>query len=133
MFYAVINSGAIPLNAKSTLVFETVILNVGGHYNNNDGVFVAPREGYYLFSWTVTIDHNDYAVTELVVENKIISTAGETGTENNNRSASMTALCRMQKDEHAFIRTTSYGSTNVFYSINRYPQTSFLGMLVQGI
>lgn len=95
MFYAVINSGAIPLNAKSTLVFETVILNVGGHYNKNDGVFVAPREGYYLFSWTVTIDPNDYAVTELVVENKIISTAGETGTESNHRSASMTALWRM--------------------------------------
>lgn len=128
MFYAVIHSVAIPLNSKSTLVFETVILNVGGYYNKYDGVFVAPRVGYYMFSWTVTIDPNDYVVTELVVGNKIISTAGETGTESNHCSASMNDLCRMQKEKHAFIRTTSYGSTIVFYSINRYPQTSFHGI-----
>lgn len=118
------------LNTKSTVVFGSVILNTGGHYNLNDGVFVAPRKGIYLFSWTVSSYSGKYVVTELVVQNRIISNAGETDTEGFYHSASMTALCRMQKGEHAFIRTTSYGTDNVIYSYSQYPRSSFLGMIV---
>ncbi|CAC5375406.1 unnamed protein product [Mytilus coruscus] len=131
MFYALIKSGSnIYLNAKSTVVFESVILNIGGHYNSNDGVFVAPRKGVYLFSWTVSSAVSKYILTQLVVQNRIISNAGETDTDPFYHSASMTSLCRMQKGDHAFIRTTSYGAENVIYSYDQRPRSSFLGMLV---
>ncbi|XP_063425644.1 cerebellin-4-like [Mytilus trossulus] len=131
MFYALIKSAStIYLSAKSTVVFESVMLNIGSNYNSNDGVFVAPRKGVYLFSWTVSSTASKYILTQLVVQNRIISNAGETDTDPFYHSASMTALCRMQKDDHAFIRTTAYGGENAIYSYDQRPRSSFLGMLV---
>lgn len=130
MFYARINRSSFILQTLSTLVFETVILNIGEHYDKYDGVFVAPRKGIYLFSWTVSIYSSNYAVTELIVEGRSVSNTGSTDPAGGHHSASMTVLSRMNKDEHAFIRTTTYGSKNVFYSAGSYPYSSFLGMLV---
>jgi hypothetical protein len=50
MFYAVIRGKTLTLNVDSILVFETVIVNEGEHYDPYDGVFVAPQKGVYLFS-----------------------------------------------------------------------------------
>lgn len=130
MFYAKISGRSFTLQMQSTVVFETVILNIGHHYDQYDGIFVAPRKGVYMFSWTVSIGSGNYVVAELVVEEKIIAGSGNTDNNGGHHSASMTALCRMDKDDHAFIRTSSYSSANVFYSNPNYPQTSFLGMLV---
>jgi hypothetical protein len=62
---------------KSILVFERVVMNIGGHYNNIDGIFVAPKTGIYLFAWTVCTIGANYAFTELMVDNTMISRAGE--------------------------------------------------------
>ncbi|VDI45480.1 Hypothetical predicted protein [Mytilus galloprovincialis] len=130
MFYARINRSGFTLQTLSTLVFDTVILNLGEHYDKYDGVFVAPRKGIYLFSWTLSIHGGIYAVTELIVEGQGVSNSGSTGTSGGHQSASMTTLSRMKKDDHAFIRTTTYGSKHVFYSLSNHPRSSFLGMLV---
>ncbi|VDI21793.1 Hypothetical predicted protein [Mytilus galloprovincialis] len=130
MFYAKIANRDFTLHILSTVVFETVILNIGGCYDKYDGIFVAPRKGVYMFSWTVSTQSSKHAVTELVVEDKIISTTGNTDNAGGIHSASMTALCNMDKNEHAFIRTANHASANDFYSKPAYPQTSFLGMLV---
>ena len=54
MFYAVIRGETLTLNVDGILVFETVIVNEGEHYDPYDGVFVAPQKGVYLFSRTVS-------------------------------------------------------------------------------
>ncbi|VDI45479.1 Hypothetical predicted protein [Mytilus galloprovincialis] len=82
------------------------------------------------FIWTVSISSGNYGVTEQVVEGQSISHTGSSDNNGGVHSASMTTLSRMNKDEHAFIRTTTYGSTNTFYSAGNYPHSSFLGMLV---
>jgi hypothetical protein len=57
MFYATTRDEtySFTLEKKSILVFERVVMNIGGHYNNMDGIFVAPKTGIYLFAWTVCI------------------------------------------------------------------------------
>jgi hypothetical protein len=50
MFYAVIKDKHLTFNKDAILVFETVIVNEGEHYDPYDGVFVAPQKGVYLFS-----------------------------------------------------------------------------------
>jgi hypothetical protein len=77
MFYAVIRGKSLTFNVDTILVFETVIVNEGEHYDPYDGVFVAPQKGVYLFSWTVSGNGGSYIVTELVVEQNTISSAGE--------------------------------------------------------
>jgi hypothetical protein len=54
MFYAVIRDKHLTINKDAILVFETMIVNEGEHYDPYDGVFVAPQKGVYLFWWTVS-------------------------------------------------------------------------------
>jgi hypothetical protein len=130
MFYAVIKGKTLTLNIDTILVFETVIVNEGGQYDLYDGVFVAPQKGVYLFSWTVTGNGANYIVSELVVEENVISSAGEYNGKGGHASGSMTALCKMEQGDHAWIRTTGVSSSHYLYSHDNYPQSSFLGMLI---
>jgi hypothetical protein len=130
MFYAVIRGKSFTSNVDAILVFETVIVNEGEHYDPYDGVFVAPQKGVYLFSWTVSGYSTKHIVTELVVEQNTISSAGEYNGGGGYPSGSMTALCKMEKGDHAWIRTTGVSSEHHIYSKDNYPQSAFLGLLI---
>lgn len=134
MFFAIIKSNEFNLETESTVVFETVTVNEGGQYNKYDGVFVAPQDGFYLFSWTVSTVNTHRVITELVVENGVISSTGEKSVDSGDlMSASMTAICRMKKGHHAFIRTTGYSGPHFFLSKDDYPRSSFLGLLIHAL
>jgi hypothetical protein len=133
MFYAVIRDKQLNFNVDAILVFETVIVNEGEHYDPYDGVFVAPQKGVYLFSWTVSGYSGHFIVAELVVEQNTISSAGEQNGGEGYPSGSMTALCKMEKGDHAWIRTTGVASDHQIHSTDNYPQSSFLGLLIDSI
>ena len=133
MFYAVTRDKHLIFNKDSILVFETVIVDEGEHYDPYDGVFVAPQKGVYLFSWTVSGHSTNYIVTELVVEENTISSAGELNSGGGNPSGSMTALCKMEKGDHAWIRTTGVSAEHHLNSKDNYPQSSFLGLLIDNM
>ncbi|CAG2231595.1 unnamed protein product [Mytilus edulis] len=118
------------LEKLSTVIYEKTIVNTGGHYNTFDGVFVAPRSGTYFFSWTSCTSSANYAFTELMVENQLIARAGVYEHAGNNHCGSMTSLCKMNKEDHAWIRTTPYGPKHYFYFHRNTPSSSFLGMLM---
>ena len=107
-------------------------MNIGGHYNNIDGIFVAPKTGIYLFAWTVCTHGANYAFTELMVDNTMISRAGEYESGGHHDCGSMTAVSRMDRDKHAWIRTTGYGPKNLFYTVKEGSQSSFMGIIVHG-
>jgi hypothetical protein len=132
MFYAVIRGKHLTLNVDAILFFETMIVNEGEHYDPYDGVFVAPRKGVYFFSWTVSGINGNYIVAELVVEQNTISSAGEDNA-GCHPSGSMTALCKMEKGDHAWIRTTGASTGHQLYSADNYPQSSFLGLLIDSM
>lgn len=48
-FHAVAYS---PTN-NAVVIFDHVITNVGGGYDNTTGVFTVPTPGLYVFSWTI--------------------------------------------------------------------------------
>jgi hypothetical protein len=133
MFYAVIKDKHVTFIKDAILVFETVIVNEGEHYDPYDGVFVAPQKGVYLFSWTVSGHTTKCIVTELVVEQNTISSGGEYNGGGGYPSGSMTALCKMKKGEHAWIRTTGVTSDYYLHSYDNHPQSSFLGLLIDSM
>jgi hypothetical protein len=133
MFYAVIKDKHLTFNKDAILVFETVIVNEGEHYDPYDGVFVAPQKGVYLFSWTVSGYATNYIVTDLVVEQNTISSAGEKNGGGDYPSGSMTALCKMEQGDHAWIRTTGASTGHQLYSADNYPQSAFLGLLIDSM
>ena len=133
MCYAVMRTKHFNFNVDAILVFETVIVNEGEHYDPYDGVFVAPQKGVYLFSWTVSGNGAKYIVTELVVEQNTIASAGELNSGGGHPSGSMTALCKMEKGDHAWIRTTGVTGAHAIYSNDNYPQSAFLGLLIDNM
>ena len=44
------------LGVNQNIVFDKVFLNLGDGYHSNQGVFIAPTSGIYLFSASVTSD-----------------------------------------------------------------------------
>ncbi|CAG2214462.1 unnamed protein product [Mytilus edulis] len=129
MFYA-LTERTFTLEKLSTVIYEKTIINTGGHYNTFDGVFVAPKSGTYFFSWTSCTNGANYAFTELMVENQLIAKAGVYEHAGSYHCGSMSSLCKMSKEDHAWIRTTPYGAKNYFYFHRRTPSSSFLGMFM---
>ena len=72
-------------------------------------------------------------VAELVVEKNTISSAGEQNAGGGFPSGSMTALCKMEKGDHAWIRTTGVSGTHNLYSHDNHPQSAFLGLLIDSM
>jgi hypothetical protein len=73
-----------------------------------------------------------YIVTELVVEQNTISSADEHN-GGGHLWGSMTALCKMEKGDHAWIRTTGVSGDHRLYSKDNYPQSAFLGLLIDNM
>jgi hypothetical protein len=69
----------------------------------------------------------------LVVEQNTISSAGERNAGGGYPSGSMTALCKMEKGDHAWIRMTGVTGTHVLHSTDNNPQSSFLGLLIDNV
>ena len=44
--------------STGTVVFDTVMLNQGSHYDNSTGIFTAPIAGLYSFSFNVLSDND---------------------------------------------------------------------------
>ena len=47
----------VSVSAKSTIIFDSVITNIGFGYNIDDGIFAAPYDGVYQFSATMMTDY----------------------------------------------------------------------------
>jgi hypothetical protein len=53
-FHAVSDKGKIShLGSNENIKFETILLNAGGGYHSQHGLFIAPKAGIYLFSTSV--------------------------------------------------------------------------------
>ncbi|XP_063416194.1 cerebellin-1-like [Mytilus trossulus] len=52
--FMVKNSVALQnIPSKSAIVYNTVLTNLGNGYDSSNGIFTAPSNGVYSFSWTV--------------------------------------------------------------------------------
>tara|TARA_A100001515_G_C4426445_1_gene162192 strand:- start:64 stop:519 length:456 start_codon:yes stop_codon:yes gene_type:complete len=70
------------ITSSSTIVFDTVVHNIGSHYNSSNGKFTAPVTGSYLISFktliitpnnsssaVLKINDSDYATSSYAVGN----------------------------------------------------------------
>lgn len=119
------------LNQRHIIKFEQTILNLGNHYHPEDGIFIAPVSGVYLFHWTM-INYKDYAHTNILVGGKVISTT-TTSVSGNYNSGSALVIVTVQKGQHVWIQTCCgtgqevYGNT---LGLDSYFQSTFSGTLL---
>ena len=85
------------LGAGETLVFDTVITNVGNAYRNTTGLFRAPIKGVYVFNFALMMDPGLDEYIELVKNgNHVMWNYGHAPGSTHLISASRTAAVELE-------------------------------------
>lgn len=71
-FSAYVSAHETELSKGYTIHFDTIITNIGSHYNKYSGVFKAPQDGIYVFAWTLYCHAEGYIFSELVVNSDVV-------------------------------------------------------------
>ena len=61
--------------AGDVIQFSHIITNVGNHYNSVTSTFVAPYDGFYLFSASVSCDDDVHVRANIMKEGSLLATA----------------------------------------------------------
>ncbi|CAG2194982.1 C1QL [Mytilus edulis] len=83
----------------------SVITNVGNGYDKSTGIFTAPSNGVYIFSWNVLTHAGKYFFTYLTLNGKLI-VRNYTGAQKiaDHISSSQNVVLEIEKDDKVFIK-----------------------------
>ncbi|XP_048765818.1 heavy metal-binding protein HIP-like [Ostrea edulis] len=111
-FHARTSSTLKNIGNQAVVVFGKVTLNSGSAYNGNTGIFTAPTDGIYSFTWTILTHPGYYFNTEIVINGNIVGYNNVDGKSNSSQyeASSATAVIRMKKKDKVWIRTHGAGS-----------------------
>ncbi|CAC5388798.1 unnamed protein product [Mytilus coruscus] len=87
----------------SVVKYDDVITNDGNCYTPSTGIFTAPAEGLYTFSWTSTTQANKYFFTYLAVNGNMIA-RNHAGHDTVNLSASQTVVVHLKTHDKINIK-----------------------------
>lgn len=112
-----------------TLIFDRIRTNVGLGYNSFTGVFTAPKEGIYVFTWVIRLHQAEHS-TELMINNDSLGTTFLRAKNNDDGSVSGTVVAHVLKGDVVFVRIHSHnaGDGNIYSDIHGEP--SFSGWLL---
>lgn len=99
-----------------TLIFDAIFTNEGNGYNHHMGVFIAPRTGLYVFTWTIRTS-GSYFNTQLLV-NGLIYGWVYSASNYQYDSSSATAVVRVVAGQSVFVRTGPASNGGNIYSGN---------------
>ncbi|XP_076071824.1 cerebellin-4-like [Mytilus galloprovincialis] len=96
--------------SKAVVIYQTVVTNLGNGYTSNGydspkGIFTAPSNGVYSFSWTVLCHHGKSFYTYLILNGSTIAKnyASAKGVADH-ASGSQNVILDIKKDDKVFIR-----------------------------
>lgn len=132
-FYAYLSKPEKLPGLHHTLIFDTLITNVGASYNHHDGVFTAPVSGVYVFNWNIYSSFNGDIFTELMVNSdKKGGARSDSHTVGEDHNSTHSIIVEISQGDIVFIRThaTISSSGNIISSPTTY-QSSFSGWLLK--
>ncbi|CAG2219734.1 C1QL [Mytilus edulis] len=129
LFYVEL-TGDVTLNKNSIVKFDVKRVDVGDNFNTGDGIFIAPRSGVYLFSWTVNMYSSKNTHTELRVDNVVkgrqIMALGAVG----HLATTRNVLTKVNGGDHVWIQTGTHYTDN-FLDETQNVVSSFMGIFLQ--
>ncbi|XP_056017324.1 multimerin-2-like [Ostrea edulis] len=129
-FYAYLSKGESVIQHHS-VIFDTVITNVGVAYNHHDGVFTAPTNGVYVFNWNLYSSSHGDLVSELMV-----NSAQKGGRRSDSlrveedHSSSGTVVVQINQGDVVYVRMHPTASIAGFIVSSGNYQSSFSGWLL---
>nr|XP_034304098.1 multimerin-2-like [Crassostrea gigas] len=118
------------ISTKVTIRFDETYINLGDHYHTEDGIFIAPVTGVYMFHWTIATGGTGFT-TQLMVAGSVRA-SNLVPYPGGSDSSSAMVIITVNKDDHVWIQI--YGSSKHVYggsiSYNKY-QSTFSGILLQ--
>lgn len=88
------------------LIFDTVITNTGNGYHHHSGIFIVPRTGYYVFTWSFRIQNDAHISTELMVNNSPRSSVYFDSRDEVGGNTAGTIIVHLDFDDEVFVRIT---------------------------
>lgn len=67
------------ISKGSTIYFDTIVTNIGNHYNKHSGIFTAPQHGVYVFTWNIYCNTGGYIFSQLVVNSNVVGAMFSSG------------------------------------------------------
>lgn len=130
IFSAYKQSSESGISTKVTIRFEGTYINLGNHYHTENGIFIAPVSGVYMFQWTIVSGSSDFT-TQLMVDGTSRASSYVPYPGGIDSSSAM-AIIEVNMDDHVWIQI--YGSSEYVYggsnSFGSY-QSTFSGILLQ--
>ncbi|XP_065921210.1 uncharacterized protein [Magallana gigas] len=105
-FSAYVSVSTTGLSNDFTIHFDTIITNIGHHYNKHTGAFTAPQHGVYVFTWNLYCSTGGHIYSQLVVNSNVVE-AMYTSAEgaSNTRSPTGTVVVEVNQGDVVFFRT----------------------------
>lgn len=128
-FYAIMSKQTDNPGDVHTLIFDTVLTDVGNGYNRHTGVFTAPVGGLYAFTWSLRLTGNVYYSAQLYVNNSVRGSAYLNASEGGNETVGGTSVVLLNTGDNVFIQTFSYHPERIVSNSLRY--STFGGWLIK--
>lgn len=118
-------STAANLPSKHILVFDHVVLNKGQGYHQDDGIFIVPSHGVYVFAWTVGVQYHGWTPLEIVVNGVVFGSTFVNGGADDWDFSTGIVVVEIHTGDHVYIRMAETGRELVHS--NWRGRTSFSG------
>ncbi|XP_056015752.1 uncharacterized protein LOC125673559 [Ostrea edulis] len=73
-FSAYVSTHETDLSKDHTIKFDSIVTNIGNHYNSHTGTFTAPQHGVYVFTWNLYCNTGGYIFSQVVVNSNAVGT-----------------------------------------------------------
>ncbi|XP_076467764.1 cerebellin-1-like [Babylonia areolata] len=127
-FTAHMSTTGVNVGANGPFVFDRVITNIGDRYNNSSGIFVAPCDGVYVFSFIMINDGEAPGIQAgIEKDGEVLGTGTSDGLGAYNKWDDGSALVttRLKKGDHVYVKRRG-GGTRVYGNV----YTNFSGFLL---
>ncbi|XP_019918432.3 multimerin-2 [Magallana gigas] len=127
-FSAYVSHYETDISKEFTIHFDTVLTNIGNHYNKHSGTFTAPQHGVYVFTWNLYCYAEGYIYSQLVVNSNVVGTMFTSAQGAANiRSPTGIVVVEVNQGDVVFVRThPTNGHVGNLYSYTDY-RSSFNG------
>jgi len=116
----------VTLAPNQVLVFDKILVNVGGGYNNVTGAFVCPVNGYYLFEFHA-LSHNSHRASLMLTKNNESIVRSHVAPGNGYHAISQSTVIKLSKDD--VVKVQEYQPSQVYgHPVDIH--TTFTGLFV---